>query len=428
MKFFKSAVYYSSLLFFVALCLGNQVSQGPDSEKENNVLFEKLDLFATVLSLVQNSYVEQVSSKDLIYGALQGTLASLDPFSQFLTPDMYKEMQIDTGGKFGGLGIEVVIQGNTIVVVEPLPNSPAEKAGLKPGDRLIRIHGEPIDPNALEEAVSKLRGPVGSKIDVTLFRPASKQTFTVEMMRENIKVQAITQCQVLPGTEIGYIKLPKFQEDTSEEFSKSVDQLLEKKIKGLILDLRNNPGGLLDEAIDVAGRFIGPEKLVVYTQGRLAEQNVKKISTNGCKGLGLPAVLLINRWTASAAEVVSGAVQDWEGGLILGETSFGKASVQSVIPLKDGSALRLTTAKYYTPKGRLIHQKGIEPDLKVDLTDEDLIALSERMEKARTGDSDKSIVYKDFQILKSMEIIDSWNTSFQKILKDKKATLSSQEK
>ena len=408
------------VLAFIAICLGNEVSGLTKEEGGDNVLFEKLDLFATVLSIIQNSYVEKVSSKDLIYGALQGTLSSLDPFSQFLTPEMYKEMQIDTGGKFGGVGIEVMIQENYIVIIEPLPGTPASKAGLKAGDKVIRINGEIIQANQLEDAVNKLRGPVGSKVEISVFRPSTKQYLTLSMIRENIKVQSVIHVKVLEGTEIGYIKITKFQEDTAEEFIKAVNELMIKKIKGLVIDLRNNPGGLLEKAIDMAGPLIGPKKLVVYTEGRLPEQNVKKFSKTDAVPFGLHVVILINRWTASAAEIVSGAVQDWRAGIILGENSFGKASVQSLIPLKDGAAIRLTTAKYFTPKGRMIHQKGIEPDIKASLTDEDLIQLSERMEKMGSREGQKNEVYQDNQLLTALKTLKDWDITYPALLKASK--------
>ena len=357
-----------------------------------------------VLSLIQNSYVDQVSSKDLIYGALEGTLASLDPYSQFLRPELYKEIQIETDGEFGGLGLEIVVKENTLVVIAAIPGTPAARAGLHPEDRIIRIDGAMIDNP--HDAVNKLRGKASTKVEITIFRPSTKQYFNVEMVREKIKIDSVVNVEVLPQSSVGYIRIIQFQSGTAQDFIKALEKLEKNNIKGLILDLRNNPGGLLEEAIRVAGVLIGEKNLVVYTQGRMPEQNVKKYSEEKFHPIVYPVVILVNRGSASGSEVVSGAVQDWKKGTILGETSFGKASVQSLIPLKDGCAVRLTTAHYYTPKGRLIHGKGITPDVAVPLTKKDILALEEQQQKSAQERS-SSEVYLDSQIQKAMDLIAS---------------------
>jgi len=409
MKLFKSIIINLVVLVFVAICLGNQVisKELVKGDQSKNELFEKYALFATVLSIIQNSYVDDIASKDLIYGALEGTLASLDPFSAFLSPEDYKKIQIDTEGQFGGLGMEVSIKDEALTIITPIPGTPAFHAGLKSGDKIIKVNGDTIDASSLSKTVAKLRGPINSKVEVTIFRPSDKTIFSVEMIREKIKLTSITKELLLPDTEIGYIKISKFHEGTSKEFKKSLKELEKQKIKGLILDLRNNPGGLLDEAIKVAGILIGGGKKIVYTKGRLPEQNIEKISDKKYTPINYHLVILINNGSASSSEIVTGAVQDWKGGIILGEQSFGKASVQSLIPLKDGSALKLTTAKYYTPKGRGIHNIGIEPDVKVSLTKEDLVLMAQKLKDIYAGkiETEKNSVYKDNQISSAINVI-----------------------
>ncbi|MBN2143491.1 MAG: S41 family peptidase [Candidatus Aureabacteria bacterium] len=413
MKFLRALrtlAAYFVVMAFIVICLGNQITSSQGRENTRNELYEKLDIFASVLSLIQNSYVEQVSSKDLILGALEGTLSSLDPYSQFLKPELYKEIQIETDGEFGGLGIEIVVKENILVVVSALPGTPAARVGLRPDDRIIRIDGEMIDD--LHAAVNKLRGPVNTKVEITIFRPSVKQYYNLELVREKIKIDSVVDVCMLPKTSVGYIRIIQFQSGTAQDFIKSLEKLEGQNIHGLIIDLRNNPGGLLDEAIRVAGVLIGEKNLVVYTQGRLPEQNVKKFSEEKFHPISYPVVILVNRGSASGSEVVAGAVQDWKKGIILGETSFGKASVQSLIPLKDGSAVRLTTARYYTPKGRLIHEKGIEPDVEVKLTKEDILVFDELQRKSPQERSED--VYLDAQILRAVTVITESNQSSEK--------------
>lgn len=385
------------MLFFIAICLGNQVS-GVPGQDDKNELFEKLDLFATVLAIIQHSYVEKVTSKDLIYGALEGTLSSLDPHSQFLKPALYDEIQIDTGGEFGGLGVEVVIRDDVLVVISALPDTPAEHAGFQAGDKIIKINGEVLESPKLDQIVKKLRGPVGSKVEITIYRHSTRQYFSVELIREKIKIQSVLKTQVLPETSTGYIKITKFQESTSSELETALKNLIQNNITSLILDLRNNPGGLLEEGINVAGLLCGPDKLIVSTKGRLPEQNVRKISKDHAFHFQLPLIILINHGSASSSEIVAGAVQDYKRGKTLGISSFGKASVQSLIPLKDGSAVRLTTARYYTPNDRLIHGKGIQPDIEVKLVKADYVKYAEILKQMKDGEMDKNFVFQDTQI------------------------------
>lgn len=385
--------------------MGNQAGTVIGQDKTNELL-EKLDLYAVVLSVIQDSYVEERSSKDMIYSSLEGMLSSLDPHSGFLRPEKYREMQIDTGGHFGGLGMEIVVRDEALLILSTLSDTPAARAGLKSGDKIVRINGEVLDKPDLNNVLDELRGPVGSKVEVSIFRPEQKQYISVEMVREDIHINSVVKAVVIPGSSAGYIKIIKFQENTAKEFKDSADALLKQGVDKMILDLRGNPGGLLDEAFKLAGYIIGGDKLIVSTRGRLSEQNSRSVSDKTLKPLSCPIAILINDGSASGSEVVSGAVQDWEQGVIVGETSFGKGSVQSLIPLKDGSALRLTTAYYYTPKGRLIHNKGIEPDIKVALTNEDMKFYHERYLRMKNGeDTDQDELYADAQIKAALDFL-----------------------
>lgn len=406
MKYIRATAIITLLGLFCIFGLGNQLTGSLTREEKEFALFEKLELFSTVLALIQNVYVDEVSSKDLIYGALSGTLKSLDPYSQFLPPNSYQEMQEDTGGFFGGLGLEISVRDKTIVIVAPIPDSPASNAGLQSGDKIIRVDGESLESPSLNEVVKKFRGPVGSSIELTIFRPVTKSYFNVTLTRENIKQTSVVDVLVLPGTEIGYLRITRFQDQTGSDFLNAVLALEAKQVKGLILDLRNNPGGLLEEAIKVAGHIVGPEKLVVYTQGRLPEQNIKKISLKESHEIHYPLVVLINEGSASGSEVVAGAVQDWKKGILLGDKSFGKGSVQSLIPLKDGSALQITTARYYTPKGRLIHGLGIEPEVSVPMTLDDWVQLRQKKKDLQlSGSAEGPVIIIDKQIENALNVI-----------------------
>lgn len=353
----------------------------PPSEPEENDFYKKLDLFTSVLAIVQKSYVEPVDSQDLIYGSLKGMLGSLDPHSQFMDPDMYKEMKVETEGEFGGLGIEITIKDKWLTVVTPMPETPAFEVGMMPGDRIIKIDGESTEDITLFEAVKKLRGKPGSTVDLMIMRKGKGEFIEFTVERAIIHLESIKDVKMVdPG--IGYVRITQFQEHTSDDLVNSLNELKKEGMGALVLDLRNNPGGLLSEAIDVSEVFIG-EKLIVSQRGRLPEQNAEYQGQGGSSYLELPLVVLINGGSASGSEIVAGAVQDYGRGIILGSKSFGKGSVQSVLPMKDGSALRLTTAKYFTPKDRSVHGVGIEPDIVVELTDEEEINLIKKRRKEK---------------------------------------------
>jgi carboxyl-terminal processing protease len=380
----------------------------PDKKGVVKELYEKLDVFTDAITIIERSYVDDVNFKDLIYGALKGMLKSLDSHSQFMDQDAYKEIQIETEGEFGGLGIEITIKDKYLTVVTPLDGTPASKAGIQPGDRVVKIDGASTEDITLGGAVKKLRGKPGTKVTIVISRPSKKELLDFTLTRDIIKLESVKDPRIVKGT-IGYVRITQFQENTDEDLGKALADLEKKGMKSLILDLRNDPGGLLQEAIDVADRFIGGRRLIVYTKGRMPEQNVDFKGQGAEPAFNLPMVVLINGGSASGSEIVAGAIQDYNRGVLLGAKSFGKGSVQSVIPLKDGSALKLTTAKYYTPKGRMIHGKGIEPDITVAIPEQDEIKLM--LAKVRKLDEtgaklEKTEEPKDAQLERAVDLLE----------------------
>lgn len=354
------------LFLFIFSLDSNLIAQEGISKEEgtDQDIYSNLELFAEVINLIQQEYVEEKSPKDIIYGALEGMLASLDPYSQFLDPDTYQELKVETEGEFGGIGIVIAIKDGVLTIVTPLEGTPGYRAGLQAGDRIVKINGESTKGITLMQAVKKLRGKPGTEVKITVLREKEHRLIDFTIIRDIIKIQSIKDVKVLDSS-IGYIKLVEFQENTLPDFRKALRELLDKKIEGLILDLRNNPGGLLDVAVDITSELLPKGKLIVYTKGRDKRQNMEFKSKGGLYTDG-PLIVLINKGTASGAEILAGAIQDNNRGLIIGLPSFGKASVQTIIPLKDGSAVRMTTAHYYTPKGKLISEKGIQPDIIVE--------------------------------------------------------------
>jgi len=358
----KKVVMISALLLVLTLSLGGGVaSKGNDTA----ATYENLRLFTEVLSIVQSQYVDEVPPKDIIYNAIKGTLRGLDPHSSFLDPEMYREMQVETSGSFGGLGIEITLRDDVLTVVAPIEGTPAYRAGIQPADRILKIDGLSTKDMQLSDAVKRMRGKPGSKITITIVREGWAEPRDFFITREQIRVQSVRANQLEPGIE--YIRLRQFQEQTANDLETALDKYMkEGKIQGLVLDLRNNPGGLLTAAVEVSEKFLESGKLVVYTEGRVRNQNMR-FSSNAKRVFNdFPIVVLVNQGSASASEIVAGALQDWGRAVVIGTQSFGKGSVQTIIPLSDGSGLRLTTAKYFTPKGRTIHGKGITPDIIVD--------------------------------------------------------------
>lgn len=326
--------------------------------------YERLKVFTEVLSLIQANYVDEAKPRDLIYGGIKGMLETLDPHSSFLPPDLFKEMQVETQGTFGGLGIEITVKDRQLTIVAPIEGTPADRAGLHPGDRIVKIDGQPTKDMTLIEAVKKLRGPKGTSVTMAILRDESPGPFELTLVREVIEVKSVRAKDL--GDGIAYIRISSFQERTGKDLLKAVEQLAHGSMSALVLDLRNNPGGLLNQAVQVSDLFLDKGQLIVYTEGRVKNQDLRFSAEHATEIPKVPMVILVNGGSASASEIVAGALQDWKRAVVLGTKTFGKGSVQTVIPLSDGSGLRLTTAKYFTPKGRAIHGDGLLPDIIVE--------------------------------------------------------------
>jgi carboxyl-terminal processing protease len=395
------------LFIFVSIALS-----GADKKKDD--LYRQIELFSDTLTTIQSEYVDETKPKDLIYGALKGMLASLDLHSQFMDPDTYNELKVETKGKFGGLGIEVTIKDGLLTVITPIEDTPAWRAGLKPLDKIVKIDNDITRDMTLSEAVKRMRGKPGEAVSLTILRESDNKILEFKIVRDIIKIKDIKEAKILEDG-IGYIRLNEFREDTIKNINLALSNLSKEKMNALILDLRNNPGGLLEVAVDVAGKFIPKGKLVVYTKGRKEKQNLEFLSASGQPILDLPMAVLINEGSASGSEIVAAALQDYKRAIIIGMKSFGKGSVQTVIPLSDGSALKLTTSKYFTPKGQEIHGKGVIPDIIVEnaKVDPDLAKnispqdLFKKMEEKTPESKEISIFnYKsDNQIMRAVDLL-----------------------
>ncbi|HDS15607.1 MAG TPA: S41 family peptidase [Proteobacteria bacterium] len=352
------------LLVYLGALPGNSRAREEGSEDQFRSPYEYIKLFTDTLNLVQKNYVEEVEVKKLVYGSIKGMLADLDPHSSFMPPDMFKETQVETSGSFGGLGIEITIRDGVLTVVSPIEDTPAFRAGIEAGDRIIKIDGELSKDLTLMEAVKKMRGPKGTKITISIMRKGALSLQDVTIVRDIINVVSV-KAKML-SDDIAYVRLTQFQTRTSSDLNLKLKELKdEHQLSGLVLDLRNNPGGLLQQAVAVSDYFL-KSGLIVYTDGRISKQNMRyQAHDDGTEG-DYPIVVLVNGGSASASEIVAGALQDHKRGLVMGTPTFGKGSVQTIIPLEDGSAVRLTTSLYYTPSGRSIQAKGIEPDVLVE--------------------------------------------------------------
>src|SRR5213594_495205 len=337
--------------------------------------YEGLETFTNILSIIQKNYVDEVQTKQLIEGAINGMLSSLDPHSAYLTPDLYKELQVDTKGSFGGLGIEITSRNGVLTVVSPIEDTPAYRAGVKAGDQILKIEGEFTKDLTLVDAVKKTRGPKDTKVTLTLKRENVPELFDVTLTREIIKIQSVKSKMLEKG--YGYVRVTQFQERTDDDLERALKNLDKEAggLQGLVLDLRNDPGGLLTQAVKVADLFLD-SGLIVYTDGRLENQKQKYFAHKPGTWADFPMVVLVNGGSASASEIVAGALQDHKRALVLGTQTFGKGSVQTILPLDDNSALRLTTARYYTPSGRSIQALGIVPDIVMDQST--ILAKTER--------------------------------------------------
>jgi carboxyl-terminal processing protease len=326
--------------------------------------YGKLKVFGDILSVIQSSYVEEPNTDNLVQGAIRGMLGTLDPHSSYLTPEMLKQVEVETKGSFGGLGIEIGMKDGQLTIISPIEDTPAWRAGLKAGDAIVKIEEESTKDMTIMDAVKRMRGEPGTKVNISVAREGEAGPKSYSIVRDVIKIRSVKAKDL--GGGVGYVKLSQFQQDTDQELEKALVAQKEGKegLKGLVLDLRNDPGGLLDQAVKVSDLFV-EGGLIVYTDGRIESQKTKYFAKKEGTWTGFPIVVLVNAGSASASEIVAGCLQDHGRAIVLGERTFGKASVQTILPLEDGSALRLTTARYYTPNGRSIQAKGIEPDIVV---------------------------------------------------------------
>lgn len=377
------------VLLGINLAIAAKIYSDSSTKQDKENPYAQMELITQVMELVRKEYVDtnSVTYKDLTYGALKGMLNSLDPHSQFMEPQVYEDMKEDTEGKFGGIGIVISMsKEGFLTVVAPMEDTPGAKAGLLPGDRIIKIDGKVTEKMSLQEAVRQLRGDPGTKVTITIFRSKAKdpgdkiKDHTIE--RAEINVDSVKDAKIL-GDGIGYVRITQFNAPTADEFEKALVKLEGQGMNALVIDLRNNPGGLLDAAVRVASEFVRSGETIVTTEGRNPAQNPPPYrSVRGKKRLSYPLVILVNAGSASGSEIVAGALQDLHRAVLVGETTFGKGSVQSIIALRDGSALRLTTAKYYTPSHKVIHEHGVTPDILVPVSEEDERKLLEQRVRA----------------------------------------------
>ena len=358
-----------TIISFFFLILTTNLSLSANEES----IYDKIDLFGEVLDKINKEYVEEVNQSDAMDAAINGVLQSLDPYSAYMSPELFKEMQTETSGEFGGLGIEVGMEAGVVKVISPIDNSPAEQAGVKAGDYIVKINGVQVQGKTLTEAVELMRGPVGSPIEITIRRIGEKKSYVFEIIREIIEVKSVKS--ELKNDKVGYIRLTSFNENSADQIKDIVKKFKkENNVDKYILDLRNNPGGLLSQAIRISDFFLNSGEIVA-TKGRKSNENRKWFAKKGDIINGETLLVLINYGSASAAEIVAGALKDHKRAVIVGENSYGKGSVQSIIPLKNKGAIRLTISKYYLPSGKSISGKGVTPDIVVE-EDSDLFRIN----------------------------------------------------
>ncbi len=430
----KSLILTGILTLLVLVVVGVSRERGVLAKGET---YEELNIFSEVLHLVQQNYVEETDTKELIYGAIKGMINSLDPHSGFMDPDIYKELQIDTRGKFGGIGIQIAVKNRQLTIIAPIEDTPGYKVGLKSGDFIVKVNDKFTKDMGLMDAVKLMRGKPGTKVTLTIMRKEFKKPREFTIKRAMIKVKSV-KFRVIDD-EIGYIRLSQFQQESGKEIENAMKKSLEKdNINALILDLRNNPGGLLNQAVEISGKFLPKGTLVVYTKGRSKERQDYKVRAD-FDFPRLPMVVLVNGGSASASEIVAGALQDWSRAIVLGTQTFGKGSVQTVVPLSGGAGLRLTTAKYYTPRDKSIQNVGITPDIVVEerlivkpqegklhrikeadlenhLANPDLedVPESEEPEKENDKEGEESPDESDYQLQEAIGLLKAW-----KIFKEK---------
>ena len=369
----KNKNYFKYLLFVTILILLNFSVKGYSQNSDN--LYEKIDLFSEVLETIQNEYVEEIDEVEAMDSAINGLLQSLDPYSFYMNAESFEESQSETSGEFGGLGIEVSMESGVVKVIAPIDDTPASRAGIKAGDYIVKINSEQVRGKTLMEAVNLMRGPVGSSIEITIRRENLKKAKVFTIIREIIEIKSVISKMV--DNKVGYLRLRAFNQNSSNQLKKEISKIEKnKKLVGYILDLRNNPGGLLTQAIEISDFFLNDGE-IVSTRGREKKEDRKFFARNGDKIKGKPLIVLINSGSASASEIVAGALQDQKRAVLLGEATFGKGSVQSIIPLKNRGALRLTISKYYLPSGKSISDVGVLPDIKIEEEGEDFFINTE---------------------------------------------------
>lgn len=411
------------VVFLLGFYMGAQGKRTVSSTNDKEI-YEYLKTFSDVIDLVKKNYVEETKDKDIIYSAIKGILESLDPHSSFLPPDMYKDMQTETKGEFGGIGIEITIKDGFPTVITPIEDTPAYKAGIKSGDHIVRIDGKPTKNMGLMDVVKMIRGAKGKPVNLTIAREGATRVSEYTIVRDVIVVKSV-KFRMLEDN-YGYIRIAQFQERTAKDLDNAFKELEKnnkgKPLKGLILDLRNDPGGLLEQAVEVSDKFLSDD-IIVSIEGRQREENKMKFYAKSKNGdyLG-PLVVLVNEGSASASEIVAGALQDYKRAIVVGAKTFGKGSVQTIFPLGDGSAVRLTTAKYFTPKGRSIQAEGITPDITVDnnmvKAKEKIVPIKEKdLEKRNETEKNikkledfntKTLEDEDFQLHMGLQILKSW--------------------
>lgn len=395
---------------FLAMRLFN--AHAADTDSDNG--YEQIAVFAKAIQLLRQDYVDgnKTSYHDLIYAAMKGMLASLDPHSQFLEPDDFRDMQDDTRSRFNGLGIEVSSKNGVLTIIAPMEDTPAAKAGILPGDQILKINGTPTERMELQQAVNLLRGKAGQKATLTVLRPSTREVKDYVLERAEVKVQSVKSVHLMDhdltgAFKIGYVRLVQFNEPTPEDLAKALDELQKQGMQALVLDLRNNPGGLLNSAVDVCAQFLPPNTTVVSTQGRVASQEREyATSAAGKERPKFPLAVLVNEGSASGAEIVSGALKDLKRAIVVGETTFGKGSVQNVMQLPDGSALRFTTAKYYTPGKQVIHGNGVTPNIPVPMSaEQEHILFASRNSDIKVEDEKTQVRSRDPQLLRAIDAL-----------------------
>ena len=357
-KIFKVKYIFIIVTIILTNIFSTAFSQNMDK------MYEKIDLFSEVLEKVQDEYVDEIDQAEVMDSAINGVLQSLDPYSAYMSPKIFEEMETETSGKFGGLGIEVSMEAGVVKVITPIDDTPAARAGIKAGDYIVRINGEQVQGKTLMQAVNLMRGPIGSSIEITIRRKGLKKAKIFKITREIIEIRSVVSKSI--DNKIGYLRLRAFNENSSNQLKKEISKLEKNnKLVGYIFDLRNNPGGLLSQAVKITDFFLNDGE-IVSTRGRKSRENRKFFAKKGDRIKGKPLIVLINNGSASASEIVAGALQDQKRAVLLGETTFGKSSVQSIIPLRNRGAIRLTISKYYLPSGKSISEVGVSPDIKVE--------------------------------------------------------------